>query len=110
MDEKFASLAKYNFWDSNVPALGFPRKHYTDSIFSYTGNKLVKVLVGQRRVGKSYILRQIAKRLIDSGTHPQNIFYINKEFTDFDFIKDYKDLEDLRSEEHTYEIQSLKRI
>src|SRR3546814_7439036 len=49
----------------------------------------------QRRVGKSYILRQIAKRLIDSGTHPQNIFYINKEFTDFDFIKDYKDLEDL---------------
>jgi len=95
MDEKFVSLAKYNFWDGNVPALGFPRKYYTDSIFNYTGNKLVKVLVGQRRVGKSYILRQIAKRLIDSGIHPQNIFYINKEFTDFDFIKDYKDLEGL---------------
>lgn len=95
MNEKFASLAKYNFWAGHVPALGFPRKYYTDSIFNYIGNKLVKVLVGQRRVGKSYILRQIAKRLIDSGTNPQNIFYINKEFTDFDFIKDYKDLEDL---------------
>lgn len=95
MDDKFAALAKYNFWDGNVPALGFPRKDYTDSIFNYTGNKLVKVLVGQRRVGKSYLLRQIAKRLIDGGTNPQNIFYINKEFTGFDFLRDYKDLEAL---------------
>ncbi|PXV58859.1 hypothetical protein CLV62_1426 [Dysgonomonas alginatilytica] len=95
MDDKFASLEKYNFWNGNVPELGFTRKDYTDKIFDYTGNKLIKVLVGQRRAGKSYILRQIAHRLISEGVNPKNIFYINKEFTDFDFIGNYKDLRTL---------------
>lgn len=93
MNENFAALEKYNFWEGNVPELGYYRKDYTDKIFDYTGSKLVKVLVGQRRTGKSYILRQIAHRLIEGGVDPRNIFYINKEFTDFDFISDYKDLE-----------------
>jgi uncharacterized protein len=93
MEENFTALMKYNFWEGNVPELGYYRKDYTDKIFDYTGSKLVKVLVGQRRTGKSYILRQIAHRLIEGGVNPRNIFYINKEFTDFDFIIDYKELE-----------------
>lgn len=95
MEENFASLGKYNFWNGNVPELGFIRHSYTDKIFDYIGNKLVKVLVGQRRAGKSYLLRQIAYRLIQGGINPQNIFYINKEFTDFDCVQDYHDLEAL---------------
>lgn len=95
MEEYFVTLEKYNFWNVHVPELGFPRKDYTNKIVDYTGNKLVKVLVGQRRAGKSYILRQIANRLIESGVNSQNIFYINKEFTEFDFLTDYKDLEAL---------------
>ncbi|SBV98270.1 ATP-binding protein [uncultured Dysgonomonas sp.] len=93
MEDKFSALEKFNFWNGNVPELGFARKDYTDRIFDYTGNKLVKVLVGQRRAGKSYILRQIADRLIKSGVDSRNIFYINKEFIDFDFINDYRELE-----------------
>ncbi len=95
MEDEFAALEKYNFWNGNVPGLGFIRKDYTDKIFDYIGNKLVKVLIGQRRVGKSYILRQIAYMLIHHGVDSQNIFYVNKEFTDFDFIENYKDLEAL---------------
>jgi predicted AAA+ superfamily ATPase len=95
MEESFATLEKYNFWNGYVPELGFPRKDYTNKIVDYTGNKLVKVLVGQRRAGKSYILRQIANRLIESGVNPLNILYINKEFTEFDFLTDYNDLETL---------------
>lgn len=90
MDERFAALKKYNFWDGNVPATGFPRIHYTNKIAEYIGNKLVKVLVGQRRSGKSYLLRQIAQRQIKAGADPRNVFYINKEFTDFNFLTDYK--------------------
>ena len=41
MDEKFAALKKYNFWDGNIPALGYLRKHYTDKIADYVGNKLL---------------------------------------------------------------------
>lgn len=93
MEEYFANIEKYNFWKGVVPELGYHRKGYTDKIVDYTGNRLIKVLVGQRRTGKSYILRQIANRLIESGISPENIFYITKEFTDFDFVNNYKDLE-----------------
>jgi len=95
MEEKFDAIRKYNLWDGMIPDLGFVRKEYTNKIFDYVGNKLVKVLVGQRRVGKSYILRQIATRLIESGVNPHNMLYINKEFTDFDFIVNYNDLASL---------------
>ncbi|MDL2323336.1 ATP-binding protein [Bacteroidales bacterium OttesenSCG-928-A17] len=95
MEENFNFLKKFNFWNGNVPELGFARTNYTDKIFDYIGNKLVKVLVGQRRVGKSYILRQLSHRLIESGINPRNIFYVNKEFTEFDFLLDYRDLEKL---------------
>ncbi|WP_157482965.1 AAA family ATPase, partial [Geofilum rubicundum] len=86
MEENFAALERYNFWDGNVPEMGFYRETNTDKIFDYTGSKLIKVLVGQRRAGKSYILRQIANKLIEDGINPRNLFYINKEFTDFDFV------------------------
>lgn len=92
MNENFANIAKYNFWSENVFELGYERVEYLEKIQRFTGNKLIKVLVGQRRTGKSYLLRQILNRLIKSGVPPQNTFYINKEFVDFDLISDYKDL------------------
>ncbi|MDR2511014.1 MAG: ATP-binding protein [Bacteroidales bacterium] len=95
MKEKIAEIRKYNFWNEKTPELGFLRQNYTDKIFDYINNKLVKVLVGQRRVGKSYILRQIIARLIAEGVNPCNTLYINKEFTNFDFLTISKDLENL---------------
>ncbi|MBW6492322.1 MAG: ATP-binding protein [Lentimicrobium sp.] len=95
MEENFKALVKYNFWNANVPQLGFLRSSYLDRILNYCNNKLIKVLIGQRRTGKSYILRQIAQNLISKGTHPHNIFYLNKEFTAFDFVHNYVELENL---------------
>lgn len=95
MDEKIAALRKHNLWDSNAIDWGYKRSDYTDKITDYTGNRLIKVLVGQRRSGKSYILRQIAKQLIDSGVKPENTLIINREFADLDFLKTDKDLNDL---------------
>lgn len=95
MEEKFNSLKKYNFWNGNVPQQGFLRIDYLNAIKSYCHNTLVKVIVGQRRTGKSYILRQIASDLIANGVHPHNIFYLNKEYIDFDFVNHYTDLEQL---------------
>ena len=59
MDEKITALRKYNFWDNNAIDLGYLRTGYTEKITDYIGNRLIKVLIGQRRAGKSYILRQI---------------------------------------------------
>jgi len=93
MEEKFDVIRKYNFWDEKNLELGYYRTDYSDRILAYTGNRLVKVLVGQRRTGKSYILRQLIDKLIKKGISRNNILYINKEYTDFDFITDNTDLD-----------------
>lgn len=95
MNENIAALRRYNLWDSNVIEMGYKRSGYTDKIADYIGNRLIKVLVGQRRCGKSYILRQVAQQLIDNGVKPENTLFINKELADLDFIKNYTDLNEL---------------
>ncbi len=95
MIEIINSIRKYNFWNSNPIDLGFPRTFYTDKIGQYVGNKLVKVLIGQRRVGKSYILRQIASKLISEGVKSENILYINKEYMELATLRNAVELEQL---------------
>lgn len=95
MIEIFKKLRKYNYWNREKISVGFSRKTYTNKIAKFTGNNLIKVILGQRRVGKSYILRQIMQSLIESGVNRKNIFYLNKELVDFDDIGNYKDLHKL---------------
>lgn len=95
MNENIETLKRYNLWDSASFDWGYIRNEYVDKITGMVGNRLIKVLVGQRRSGKSYILRQIAKQLIDNGIKPENTLFINREFTDFDFLKTYKELDSL---------------
>ena len=98
MFENIALISKYNFWYNNVPELGFERKIYVEKLMRFSGNRLIKVLVGQRRTGKSYILKQIIKRLLESGVPAENTIYINKEYLEFDFITDYRILSDFIGE------------
>lgn len=93
MNEKIESIKKYNLWFGNTIDCGFPRPLYTSNIHQYLGNKVIKVLTGQRRVGKSYILRQTAMQLLQQGVKGNNIVFINHELTAYDFIADYKDLD-----------------
>jgi hypothetical protein len=96
MQTIFEKVAAYNVWDGKSYNIGYERSEYLNTITSYLGNKLIKVLVGQRRVGKSYVLRQIINYLTSiRGVNPQNIFYLNKEYTAFDEIKTSTDLETL---------------
>ena len=95
MDEKIDLLWKYNLWDNNRIETGYERSLYTERIADYLGNRLVKVLTGQRRAGKSYIMRQVAKNLIRRGVDAKNILFINRELTAFDFLTTYVELEQL---------------
>lgn len=95
MTDNIAAIKKYNFWENNEPELGFERKVYLEKLTRFSGNRLIKVLVGQRRSGKSYVLKQLIKQLINGGIMPENTIYINKEFLEYDFITDYKILADL---------------
>lgn len=67
------------------------RPLYIDKIKPFVDRDVIKVVVGQRRVGKSYFLFQIMDEI--KKNHPNaNIVYINKELNEFDNIKNYKDL------------------
>lgn len=90
----FLLLQKYNFWSGDINNLWYQREEYLDYLSDSTGtNDLVKVLIGQRRVGKSYILKQFISKLIQSeSVPPQNIFYLNLEYDDFSFIQTKEDL------------------
>lgn len=70
-----------------------PRNEYIHRIQPFIGKNIIKVLVGQRRVGKSYLLMQLMDEVkkIDSEVH---CIFINKESLEFDRIKDYKDVLD----------------
>ncbi|MFI3239184.1 MAG: ATP-binding protein [Bacteroidales bacterium] len=93
MVENFNSIRKYNYWDNNSVECGYERYEYSQLIEKYIGNKLVKVLVGQRRAGKSYILRQLISKIISSGVKPENTLYINKEYMALSTIRTSEDLE-----------------
>lgn len=66
------------------------RDNYISKIEKYLGNELIIVLVGQRRVGKSYILRQLCD--MKSADADTNVIYIDKEKRQFDAIKNYQQL------------------
>ena len=96
MQSIFDRMRAYNIWDGQLYDTGYKRTEYLNTITKFIGNKLIKVLVGQRRVGKSYVLRQIINFLAsDRKVNPQNIFYLNKEYVVFDDIKSSTDLDAL---------------
>ena len=67
------------------------RPVYTNRLKNYVDKNLIKILTGQRRVGKSYILKYMARYISD--IHPKaNIININLEDFAFSHIKDAKTL------------------
>jgi uncharacterized protein len=66
------------------------RPLYIDRIRPFIGKSLIKVLVGQRRVGKSFLLMQL--RDIVKETPGVQIIYINKELREFSFITNANEL------------------
>jgi predicted AAA+ superfamily ATPase len=97
MDEILNSLKTINFWQQEPSYnIGFVRESYLDKLKKTLGNKLIKVIVGQRRSGKSYIVRQLIKYLIEEKSIlGKNIFYLNKELYEFEKIKAAADLDQI---------------
>lgn len=67
------------------------RPIYTEKIKPFINKQLIKVLTGQRRVGKSFILLQLMDEI--NSMHPEaNIIYIDKELLTYSEIQNDKDL------------------
>ncbi len=68
-----------------------PRNLYFDQIEPFIGKGLIKVLTGQRRVGKSFVLLQVMDEIRKRDPNAR-IIYINKEDYRFEAIKSHDDL------------------
>ena len=67
------------------------REKYLERIRPFYKKNVVKIITGQRRVGKSYILKQVIEEI--EQLHPDtSILYIDKEKHQFDEINNYRDL------------------
>ena len=91
------------------------RQSYAEHIDRWLGKEQIIVLVGQRRVGKSYVMKDFIAR--HQNEPDANIVYIDKEKSTFDFIRNYEHLnayltEHFRSECHNYilidEVQDIE--
>ena len=93
------------------------RQSYIDKIEKYLGKETIIVLVGQRRVGKSYMMKMIRDR--KKADDCNNIIFIDKEKREFDNIQTYQNLNDyigehFLSDKHNYilidEIQDIREF
>ena len=93
------------------------RQSYIDKIEKYLGKETIIVLVGQRRVGKSCMMKMIRDR--KKADDSNNIIFIDKEKREFDNIQTYQDLNDyigehFLSDKHNYilidEIQDIREF
>jgi predicted AAA+ superfamily ATPase len=67
------------------------RRRYFDRIRPFIDKDLIKVITGQRRVGKSYFLQQVIDFVKKTSPDGQIIF-INKELEEFAVIMNHKEL------------------
>jgi predicted AAA+ superfamily ATPase len=70
----------------------YTRNFYLDKIKPFMGKPVIKIITGVRRVGKSCFLKQIIQLLKQQQVNEKNILYIDMEQLEFDFIKNYRDL------------------
>lgn len=93
------------------------RPNYYSKLEKLLGKGVLIVLNGQRRVGKSYVMKELVARKQEEPN--ANVIYIDKEKTAFDTIATYKDLvtyveERLDKSKHNYllidEVQEIEEF
>lgn len=93
------------------------RQAYLDKIEKYLGKETIIVLVGQRRVGKSCLMKLLYEE--KAAQNNNNVIYIDKEKREFDFIKTYQDLNVyldklVKKDKHNYilidEVQDIREF
>lgn len=65
---------------------------------AFKDNKIIKVVTGLRRSGKSTLLEMFRDELLQNGVQPEQIQYVNFELMKYDAVRNYKQLYDLIQE------------
>ena len=72
------ALLQWNIWwrEAEWREKWIEREHYVQESMMFLGKKIV-VLYGVRRAGKTFIMFQIIRKLLERGEDPKRIVYIN---------------------------------
>lgn len=82
-NELIKILEDWNFWKRDLK-IGVGRESYLNVLEKRISSEQVKVIIGARRSGKSYIMRQLANWLIEKrGVNKNNILIVNFEDSRF---------------------------
>ena len=68
------------------------RREYLNQLKQWKDEKVIKVITGLRRCGKSTLLQMFRDHLESSGILPEQIIFINFEDIEFENLLDYKKL------------------
>ncbi len=68
------------------------REQYLEKLISFRDKKVIKVITGIRRCGKSTLLEMYQQYLLDQGVSEDQIIAINFEDMDFDDLRNVKNL------------------
>ncbi len=89
----FDNIQNYQVWENKFSDTGFLRSKALSGLIPSIGNKLIKVICGQRRCGKSFLMRQLINLIFEKKiAEPSSILYLNMEYKAFAFIKNGDDL------------------
>ncbi len=72
------TLADWNFWHRSLPDT-VPRERYETEVLSKSTTGEIVIVKGVRRSGKSTILVNALRRLVDSGVSPREMMFVNLE-------------------------------
>lgn len=71
------------------------RKIYLEKLEHFRNKKIIKIITGIRRCGKSTLLRQFSDKLKQNGVQENQIIFINLESAKYDEITEYHKLYEL---------------
>src|SRR3989344_149055 len=77
-NEIISILEDWNFWKKQQYT-GLPRNTYLNKLKRFSKTKSIIAVTGARRSGKSVIMKQYAKTLIDEGTSVNDVLIVNFE-------------------------------
>ncbi len=90
-EELLEILHDWNFWKNELD-IGKERATYLKKSLRLLKTNVVVAVIGVRRAGKSYLMRQMIKKMIEKGKKRENIVMVN--FEDQRFAEFYPKLLD----------------
>lgn len=77
-NELIAILEEWNFWKKQ-PDTGIERSAYLNKLEKFVMTNQITAIIGARRSGKSFVMKQFVKRMINAGLNKNNTLMVNFE-------------------------------